>query len=80
MNLVELTEYLVKTLVKDTTSVIVTKSDDDSSIINVKVAESDIGAVIGKGGKVANSMRTIIQAAAYATNQGRIRINIDSEK
>lgn len=80
MNLVELTEYLVKNLVKDPTSVIVTKSDDDSSIINVKVAESDIGAVIGKGGKVANSIRTIIQAAAYTTNQGRIRINIDSEK
>lgn len=80
MNLVELTEFLVKSIAKDPTNVIVTRSEEDPSIINVKVTESDIGAVIGKGGKVANSIRTIVQAAAYTTDQGRIRINIDSEK
>lgn len=80
MKLVELTEYLIKSLVKDPTSVVVTISESDDSVIEIKVAESDIGVVIGKGGKVANSIRTIVQAAAYATDQGRVRINIDTGK
>lgn len=80
MKLVELTEYLIKSLVKDPTSVVVTISESDDSVIEIKVAESDIGVVIGKGGKVANSIRTIVQAAAYTTDQGRVRINIDTGK
>jgi Predicted RNA-binding protein (contains KH domain) len=79
MKLVELTEYLVKNLVKDPAGVIVTMSEEEETIINVKVAEEDIGVVIGKGGKVANSIRTIVQAAAYTTDQGRVRVNIDTD-
>ena len=36
------------------------------------------GEVIGKGGNIANSIRTIVQAAAYIKKLGRVRINIDS--
>ncbi len=80
MNLVELTEYLVKNIVTDSTSVAVKKNEEDESIIEVTVAENDLGAVIGKGGKTANAIRTLVQAAAYTNNQGRVRINIDAKK
>lgn len=80
MNLVELTEYLVKSIVKDSTNVVVAKNQEDESVIEVLVAEEDLGAVIGKSGKVANSIRTLVQAAAYTTDQGRVRINIDAKK
>ena len=80
MNLVELTEYLVKSIAKDSSHVVVSKNKDDESVIEVEVAEEDLGAVIGKGGKTANAIRTIVQAAAYTGNQGRIRININAKK
>ena len=34
--------------------------------------------LIGKGGNIANSIRTIVQAAAYVKKLGKVRINIDS--
>ncbi len=80
MNLVELTEYLVKNIVKDPASVSVTKNEEDDSIIEVLVAEEDLGAVIGRSGKVANSIRTLVQAAAYTNKEGRVRVNIDAKK
>jgi len=80
MNLVELTEYLVNALVKEPASVTLSESSDDMSTIDVRVAEGEIGAVIGRGGKIANSIRTIVQAAAYTNNQGKVRINIDIKK
>jgi hypothetical protein len=80
MNLLELTEYLVKNIVKDSENVSVQKNSEDDSIIEVFVSESDLGAVIGRSGKVANAIRTLVQAAAYTTDQGRIRINIDAKK
>lgn len=80
MNLVELTEYLVNTLVKTPADVTLTESDGDMNVIEVRVAEEEIGAVIGRGGKLANSIRTIVQAAAYTNNQGKVRINIDIKK
>lgn len=79
MDLVELTEYLVKNLVKDQESVKITLEDSDVKVINVKVSSDDIGAVIGRGGKIANSIRNIVQAAAYINNLGHVRVNIDTE-
>lgn len=80
MNLVELTEYLVKSLVKDSDSVSVKEfeTEDDSVLIQVLVDSSVIGSVIGKGGKIANSIRTIVQASSYLNGNKRIKINIDS--
>ena len=46
--------------------------------IEVLVSNDEIGAVIGRGGTIANSIRTIVQAAAYNTNHKKVRINIDS--
>lgn len=79
MDLVELTKYIVSNLVKNTEKVEVTLTDGEDKIINVTVAEDDIGAVIGRGGKIANSIRNVVQAAAYINNLGRVRVNIDSK-
>ena len=80
MNLVELTEYLVKSLVKDSDSVSVKEfeTEDDSVLIQVLVDSSVIGSVIGKGGKIANSIRTIVQASSYLNGNKRVKNNIDS--
>ncbi len=80
MNLVELTKYLVNTLVSEGAEVTLADSSDDYNVIEVRVDEASIGAVIGRGGKIANSIRTIVQAAAYTNNQGKVRINIDVKK
>ena len=81
MNLVELTEFLVKALVtnKDSVSVKEFDSDDENTIvIQVLVDSEDIGKVIGKGGRLANSVRTIVQASSYTKDNKRVKINIDS--
>ncbi len=79
MDLVELTKYLVTNLVKNPESVSVSMSDGDEKIIEVVVAEDDMATVIGRGGKVANSIRNIVQASAYINNLGRVRVNISAK-
>lgn len=56
--------YIVSSLVEhpDQVEIKVTGSDDNA-ILEMRVAPSDIGKVIGKNGRVARSLRTIIQAA-----------------
>lgn len=80
MDLAELTAYLVKQLVSDPEMVSVKQFDDEEDIITIQVLVSneDMGAVIGKGGKIANSIRTIVQASASIHYQKKVKINIDS--
>lgn len=80
MQLSELTETLIKNLVKDPDSVSVRQFDveEDFITIEVLVNESDIGAVIGKNGMTAQAIRTIVQASAYINGKKKVRINIDS--
>lgn len=81
MNLVELTEFLVKSLVmnKENVSVKEFESDEeDTVLIQVLVDSDDMGRVIGKGGKLANAVRTLIQASSYVHDNKKVRINIDS--
>lgn len=80
MDLVALTEFLVKSIVKEPDLVSVKQFEDNESelTIQVLVNESDMGAVIGKGGAIANAIRTLVQAAAYANKEKKVRINIDS--
>ena len=79
MKLAELTEFLVKNLVRDPESVSV-KSFEDEEVINIEVlvSEDEIGAVIGKKGVIAKAIRTIVYASAYANQEKKVRINIDS--
>ena len=80
MKLEELTKYLVENLVEDKEAVLVEREDNDSEIIiKVLVPKEEIGAVIGRNGKIANAIRTIVQAAAYTTKAGFVKINIDAK-
>ncbi len=79
MNLVEFSELIVKKLVKDPDLVKVQEfSSEDDTTIEIIVAESDMGRVIGKGGKIANSIKTLIQAKAYNDGNKKVKVNIDS--
>lgn len=80
MELTEYSEFLVKSLVRnpDMVKVQMFESDDESPIIEIIVHHDDIGLIIGKGGKMASSVRTIIQAYAFLKNMPKVRINIDS--
>jgi len=79
MKLVELTEFIVKSLVINTEEVSVKEfeSDEENTIlIQVLVSEDDMGRVIGKGGKIANAVRTLVQASSYIQENKKIKINI----
>ncbi len=80
MNVVEFAEYLVKSLVieKDLVKVSEFQADDDITILEILVPESDMGRVIGKGGKTSTSIRTLIQAFAAVNNMPKVKINIDA--
>lgn len=80
MNYADLVSFLVKSLVKDGTSVSVKQFDtsEDEIHIEVLVSNDEIGSVIGKGGIIANAIRTIVQASSYAHNDKKVRIHIDS--
>ncbi len=81
MSLVELTEFIVKSLVvnKDDVSVKEFESDEENTVlIQVLVNSEDMGRVIGKGGKLANAVRTLVQASSYIKDNKKVRINIDS--
>ncbi len=65
MALKELIATIAQALVDDPASVEVTEIDGDhNSLIELKVAKGDIGKVIGKDGRTAQSMRTILTAAS----------------
>lgn len=79
MDLVELTEFLVKNLLPGVDNVSIKKLDSEGdTVIQVLVPSEYMSVVIGRDGKIANSIRTIVQASAYVQKLGRVRINIDS--
>ena len=79
MTLVELTEMIVKSLVSDPDSISVKEfPSDDEIIIEVVVKEEDMGSVIGREGKIANSIRTVVQASSYLKDNKRVKTNISS--
>ena len=61
----ELVEVIAKALVDNPNEVVVTESEkEDEIIIELKVASNDMGKVIGKQGRIAKSIRTVVKAAA----------------
>ena len=61
----ELVEVITKALVDDSDSVVVTEREDKkTTILEVKVADSDMGKVIGKQGRIAKAIRSVVKAAA----------------
>jgi len=61
----ELVEYLVRALVESPDEVQVEELEENGDVVlEVTVAEDDLGRVIGRGGRVANALRTVARAAA----------------
>jgi predicted RNA-binding protein YlqC (UPF0109 family) len=73
----ELLEYLARQLVDHPESVAVEQFDEDDGtvILELSVAEDDYGRVIGKGGRTANALRTVVKAAAVK-EQRRVLVDI----
>ena len=81
MELVKLTETIIKELVSDPESVSVKEfpsENEDEIAVQVMVASSGAGKVIGKGGNIAKAIRTVVQASSYINENKRVNINIDS--
>ena len=81
INYVELIKSLIMPLViyEEQVEVIQETLEDGTVSVNVNVAEEDLGRVIGKGGKIATSIRTIVYAAASKEDQ-KVKVNIDGKK
>ena len=76
----ELLEFLVKALVEDPSAVVVEELEEDGDLVyEITVAEGDLGRVIGKGGRVANAIRTIAKAAAVRLDR-RVIVDILTEQ
>ena len=61
----ELVEVIAKALVENPDEVAVTESvKDDEIVVELKVAASDMGKVIGKQGRIAKAIRSVVKAAA----------------
>ncbi len=66
----ELVETIAKALVDDPSQVVVTGGSDASGeVLRLQVAESDMGKVIGKKGRIAKALRTVVKAAAAKQNK-----------
>ena len=80
MDLVLLTEEIVKSLVENVDAVSVKEfptEEENVILIQVMVAEEDMWRVIGKNGKCANALRTLIQASSSLKENKYVKIDID---
>ncbi len=76
----ELVELLAKHLVNHPDAVQVKETQGDTaSVIELKVAQEDLGRIIGKQGRTAKSIRTILNAAASRNNR-KVVLEIIEEK
>ena len=72
----ELLEYLARQLVDDPDAVSVEQSEEeDELVLRLRVAEADRGKVIGRQGRIARALRTVIRASAVRERR-RVRLEI----
>ncbi len=70
-----LIEYIVKALVDQPDAVAISEVEGESlTILEIRVAQEDIGKVIGKEGRIANALRTIAKASGA---KSRKRVNVE---
>jgi len=76
----ELVHYLAKSLVNDPSAVRVKETErEDTAILELKVAKEDLGRVIGRQGRTAKSIRTLLNAAASKSNRKVILEIVEEE-
>ncbi len=72
----DLVEYIVKSLVAEPDKVTITEEDSDTGLlIKLEVAPEDKGRIIGRQGRVAEAIRTLLRVKA-ARNEVRVRLEI----
>ncbi len=76
----ELVEMIVKALVDQPEDVKITETAGESIVIlEIAVAQDDVGKVIGKEGRIANAIRTVVKAAA-AKHDKKVTVEIMTNK
>ena len=71
----ELVEVIASALVDNPDEVVVTETEDENGIVvSLKVAPDDMGKVIGKQGRIAKAIRTVVRAAG---SKGNKKIMVD---
>ncbi len=71
----DLLTYIAKSLVENPDSVSVTEvQKEDGLVLELRVAPEDMGKVIGKHGRIAKEIRTVVKAAALKDN---IKVSVD---
>ena len=79
MSIEEFAEFLVTNIAHETDLVKVKKFEtEEGTILEILISESDMSRVIGKQGRVANSIKNLIQVKAFDVGLKNIKINIDS--
>ena len=75
----DLVQYLAKSLVNTPNAVeVIETTRDDGAVLQLKVAKEDLGRIIGKQGRTAKSIRTLVNAAATISNR-RVSLEIFEE-
>ena len=75
----DLVEVIAKSLVESPDKVVVTQKEDDRAIVvELKVAQSDMGKVIGKQGRIAKAIRSVVKAAS-AKETKKVLVDIVQE-
>ena len=77
----ELVETIAKALVNDTDAVKVdeTTNEEGATVVSLQVAEPDMGKVIGKGGRIAKAIRSVVKAASMKEEK-RVLVDIIDNK
>ena len=66
----ELVEFIARSLVDNPDEVSVTEfEENDNLIVELKVADSDMGKVIGRQGRIAKAIRAVVKAASTGSDQ-----------
>ena len=66
----EIVEIIARSLVENPDAVVVDEKDEDGmTVLELHVAQEDMGKVIGKQGRIARAMRTVVKAAATRENK-----------
>jgi hypothetical protein len=73
----EVLEYVAREIVDDPDAVQVSEVDDDRGVLlTLRVAPDDMGKVIGRGGRTARSIRTVMKAAAMRAGVPHVHVEI----
>lgn len=80
MDITEYAEVLVKSICKDADLIKVSQYEntEDGLLIDILIPSSSIGSVIGKDGRNAKAIRTLLNAYAYLHKLGHIKVNIEA--